>query len=253
MALTPTNANDTFIREVDDAVREDQLRTFWDRYGKLLLGVIVAGLIGYGGWLFYNHNRGQNAGVTAEALLRAMDESESGDPAAAKSLATVKAEGDDAYRAAALMIEANNAIVKNDHKQAATVLGQLATDAKAPQIYRDLALVRQMTLQFDTIPAEEVIAKLKPIAVETNPVFPSAAELVALAYVKQGKDKDATALYGKIAAFAGTPEGLKSRSQQMAGMLAGSSAPATDTGAKTANDNPTAPAANQKAASGEAK
>ncbi len=251
MALTPTNANDAFVREVDDAVREDQLRGFWDRYGKLLVGVIGAGLIAYAGWLFFHHNRSQNAGTTAENFVRALDESQSGNPAAAKSLAAVKAEGGDAYRAAALMTEANNALVRKDDKQAATLLAQLAADAKAPQFYRDLALVRQATLQFDTMPAEELAARLKPVAVETNPIFPSAAELLALAYVKQGKDKDAGALYSKIAAFEGTPESLKSRAQQMAGMLGG--AEAAPAAAAPANDNKTTPAATQKAAGGEAK
>ena len=49
MAISPTNANDVFVREVDDAVRDDYIRNFWSRFGKAVLGLIVVGLIGYGG------------------------------------------------------------------------------------------------------------------------------------------------------------------------------------------------------------
>ena len=255
MAITPTNANDTFVREVDDAVREDQIIGFWTQYGKLVLGLIGGGLLAYAGYLFYNHSKAQSAGVTAESYVKALNESEGGNMAASdKVLATVKTEGDGAYQAAALMTEANNALRNKDDKKAITLLGQLATDAKAPQIYRDLALVRQVTMQFDTIKPEEVIARLKPLAVESNAVFPSAAELVALAYMNQGKDADAGALFGKIAAFADTPEGLKARAQQMAGMLGVDAVKQQAADPAAANDNETTPAAAPaKAAGGEKK
>lgn len=258
MAITPTNTNDAFVREVDDAVREDQILGFWTRYGKLVLGLIGGGLLAYGGYLFYHHNKAQNAGTTAESFVQALNESEAGNSAAAtKALATVKAEGDGAYQAAALMTEANNAIRNKDDKKAIALLGQLATDTKAPQIYRDLALLRSTTMQLDTIKPEEVIARVKPLAVESNALFPSAAELVALAYMNQGKDADAGALFGKIAAFEGTPAELKARAQQMAGMLGVDTVrqPAAESGnAKAANDNGATPAAAPaKAAGGEAK
>ena len=219
MAISPTNANDVFVREVDDAVRDDYIRNFWSRFGKAVLGLIVVGLIGYGGYLFYNHSQSQDAGETAELYVKAMNEAQIGNPAAAKTLALVKAEGDDAYRAVALLTEANIAAGKNDDKQAITLFGQVAADTKAPQPYRDIALLKQTVLQFDTLKPDEVIARFKGLAVESNPMFPSAAELTALALMKQGKDAEAGALYGKIAAFEGAPEALKSRAQQMAGML----------------------------------
>lgn len=219
MAISPTNANDVFVREVDDAVRDDQIRTFWSRFGKAVLGLIVVGLIGYGGYLFYNHSQSQDAGETAEIFVKAMDEAKIGHPEATKTLALVKADGDDVYRAAALLTEANMAVGKNDMKQAIALFGQIAADAKAPQPYRDVALLKQTTLEFDTLKPDVVIARLKGLAVETNPMFPSAAELTALAMMQQGKDAEAGTLYGKIAAFEGAPESLKSRAQQMAGML----------------------------------
>lgn len=249
MAVSPTDANKVFVREVDDAVRDDQLRSFWDKYGKLLLVAILVGLIGYGGYLFYNHNKAQKAGAMSEIFVQALDETKAGNAAAAKTLASVKADGDDAYRAAAMLSEANLAAQKDGNKKASTLLGQLVADAKAPQVYRDLALIRQTTVDFDALKPEDVIARMKPLAVESNAFFPSAAELTALAYMKQGKDAQAGPLYGKIASHEATPEAMKSRAQQMAGML-GVDTVKTDTGkTPSAKDDAAAPAA---APSGEA-
>ena len=40
MALTPQNS-EAFMREVDDAVRQDQLLTFWQRYGRALAVLLI--------------------------------------------------------------------------------------------------------------------------------------------------------------------------------------------------------------------
>lgn len=43
---------EALLREVDDAVREDDLRNFWQRYGILLSVVLVLGLGSLAGWIY---------------------------------------------------------------------------------------------------------------------------------------------------------------------------------------------------------
>ena len=76
-----------------------------------------------------------------------------------------------------------------------------------------------MSAEFDTIPPQQVIAKLKPLAVPGHPWFGSAGELTALAYVKMGKDNLAGPIFAQIAKQEGLPQTLRSRAQQMAGAL----------------------------------
>lgn len=255
MAISPTDANDVFIREVDDSVRDDQIKGFWDRYGKAVLGLVAAGLVGYAGYLYYNHSQAQDAGVTSETFYSALDAGQSGNLAKSdKELATIVKDGDPAYRAAALMTQAGNAMQKNDNVKAAEIYGQVATDTKLPQVYRDIALVRQLTLQFDTEKPETIIARVSPIATKDSPLYGSAAELLALANMKAGKEAEAAKIFGQIAATESVPDGLKTRAQQMAGMLGGSAAPAAAAKApadKAAGD--TAAAATKTPAGGEAK
>lgn len=234
MAISPTDANDVFIREVDDAVRDDQIKTFWDSYGKALLGLIAAGLVGYGGYLYYSHSQAQDAGVTSENFYRALDAGQAGNVAQSeKELIAVAKEGDLAYRAAALMTQAGNAMQQNNNAKAAELYGQVATDTNIPQVYRDVALVRQMTLQFDTEKPETIIARIAPVAKPDSPLYGSAAELLALANMKAGKEAEAAKIFGQIAASKDVPDGLKTRAQQMAGMLGDAAPVAADNKAAT--------------------
>ncbi|MCB8835158.1 hypothetical protein LJD42_26780, partial [Escherichia coli] len=72
MALTP-NTNEAFLREVDDELRRDQLLTFWERYGRALIGAIVVALALFGGYLYWQHRKTVAAGVEGEKLQTAYD------------------------------------------------------------------------------------------------------------------------------------------------------------------------------------
>ena len=50
MALTP-DTGETFLREVDENLRRDQLRDMGKRYGPLIIGAVVLFLAAVGGWL----------------------------------------------------------------------------------------------------------------------------------------------------------------------------------------------------------
>jgi hypothetical protein len=72
---------------------------------------------------------------------------------------------------------------------------------------------------FDAMKPEDAIARLKPLAVPGNPWFGSAGELVAAAYLKQGKKDLAGPLFASIAKDQTVPRSLRSRARQMAGQL----------------------------------
>ena len=65
----------------------------------------------------------------------------------------------------------------------------------------------------------DIGATLKPLATPGNAVFASAGELVAHAYLDQGKRAEAGALFAQIAKDENSPESARSRARQMAGVL----------------------------------
>ncbi len=223
MALSPTNSNDAFLQEVDEAVRKDQLDNIMQRYGRWILGGAVAALLAFGGYLYWGHRQEIARGEKAEALIAAFDKVKAGQPTAASAdLKALESEGNPAYRAAALIEQSNLKAKSGDLKAAAALIAKVAADTKLDQSLRDMALIRQTALEYDTLKPEAIIARLKPIVDAKDPAsswFASAAELSAAAYYSQGKYDQAGRLYGRIAKLPDVAKTLQSRSVQMAGML----------------------------------
>ena len=219
MALTPQN-NEAFLREVDDELRRDQLMTFWERYGRWTIAAIVVALAAFAGFLYWQHRRTEAAGVEGETLQAAYDALGAGQTEqAAKTLAPIAASGGPGYRALALMTQADILLGKKQDKAAAAIFARIAADQGIAQPFRDLALIRQTTAEFDTLKPQVVIERLRPLAVPANPYFGSAGELLAIAYLDSGRKDLAGTLFGQIAASDQVPDSIRQRAVQMAGTM----------------------------------
>lgn len=219
MAVTPQD-NEAFFREVDDALRQDKLTSFWTRYGRWLVALILLGLLAFGGWLWWNHQAQQKAGERGEELAKTFEALEAGDKAeAAKQADALGDAGQPGYRAAAMLIKAAIALEGGDDKAAIAQYKAIGADEKLGQPYRDLALIRQTALEFDQMQPQQVIDRLKPLAVEGNPWFGSAGEMVAIAYMKLRKPELAGPLFAAMSKDEGVPETIRTRAVQMAGLL----------------------------------
>ena len=220
MALTPQN-EDAFFREVDEELRREQIGSFWRTYGRFIAIATVVGLAALGGWLFWQHQRTQAAGVASEQLSQAMAEVGQGKPDAARPALDSLAKGDNpAYRVTARLTEAAVALEKGDVKAAVAAYQAVIDDKAAAQPLRDLALVRQTATQFDTLPPADVVARLKPLAIAGNPWFGSAGEMTALAYAKMNKPELAQPIFEAIGQDEGVPESIRDRAARFATRVA---------------------------------
>ncbi len=210
---------DVFLREVDDALRQDEMLGVFRRYGMIIGGVTVAALLALGGYLYWDHSRKQAMGLHGEEMTKAIDRIDAGHfDSADKLLAPVVQDGGGSGVAAKLT-RAGIAAQANKRDQAVRMFGEVADDASAPKPFRDLATVRQIALAFDAMQPEQVVARLKPLAVPGNPWFGSAGEMLGIAYMKQGRNDLAGPLFAQIARDKDVPESLKRRARQMAGVL----------------------------------
>ena len=233
MARTPTTPNgsgpnpsinpeeEVLIREIDEAVREDALFTFMRDHGVKVLAVILAGLAALGGWLVWDHFAEQKLEEQSEALISALDYAQQRDFKTASEKVTPLL-GDDATpgaRAAARFIQASAALAEGKAQAASGLYKQVANDADAPPALRDLAKIRDVSLNFDAMKPADVIAQLGPLAKPGNPYFGSAGELVAMAHVEAGNRAEAGKVFADIAKQEDLPETLRSRARQMAGLM----------------------------------
>lgn len=218
MAETPS-PNEAFFREVDDAVRQDRMSAFGQRYGLWIIGAIVAGLVALGGWLYWGHSSRESSGALAETAQDVLEAAAAGQAVDAAKLEELAKADQPGYRAMALLVKAAAAVQKGDVKGGAKLYGEIAADTRLDQSYRDLATIRQTALAFEDLPPQQVIDRLKPLAVEGGPWFGSAGEMTAIAYMKMGKRELAGPLFAAVAKDPKAPESLRSRTRQMAGLL----------------------------------
>ena len=233
MALTPTsdpNADklavrraaeqDVLLREVDEAVRQDEATEFAKRYGKSIIALVVLALAAFAAWLWWKDHREEQLEKGSEQFIQALDQLEADRTKLAEAgLDKIAQDGTPAAAAGAKLLQAGQAVAKGDNARATTMLFALADDKDAPQAYRDLAAIRGIAASFDTMKPAEVITRLKPLAKPGNPWFGSAGELVAMAYLKQGKNDLAGPLFAAIAKDEDAPKSMRSRARQMAGVL----------------------------------
>lgn len=215
----PDRQEQVFMREVDDAVRQDEFKNFATRYGLWIVGVLVIGLGSLAGWIFYQNSQNEDSGIRSEEYVAAVDSVRQNNfDGASKALESLVDAKQDGYRAAAQMLQANIALEKDDPKAAIAGYAAIAGDDSLPQPFRDLALIRQTASEFDTLKPQEVIDRLKSLAVPGNAWFGSAGEMVAISYLNQDKSDLAGPLFGQLAKDDNVPSTIRSRALQMAGV-----------------------------------
>lgn len=230
MALTPSKTqtpdqkkaaqDDVLMREIDDAVRQDQYADFARQYGKPLIGLVIAGLAAFAGYLWWDGHRNSALEADSEQLVSALDQIETGNlDTGAATLDTLIKDGNDGAAAMARLLRAGIAMEKDRPAEAAKIYAEVAASDDLPPALRDLATVREVAATYDSRKPDDVIARLKPLAVPGKPYFGSAAEMVAMAYLQQGKRGEAGTLFSEIAKDDTVPDGLRSRARQMAGLL----------------------------------
>lgn len=219
MAL-PTDSGETFLREVDENLRRDRMRDMGKRYGGWAVGAVGLFLVAVGGYL-YSQQRQQNESARhSEELAQVYRDIGAGNAQSApQKLDKIAAEGGDIARGSALLTRAAIALERNDRATAIATYRKITADKGLPQPYRDLALVRVTTLEFDSLKPEEVIARLQPLAKAGEPWFGSAGELTGMALIKQNKKAEAGRLFAAIAADNQVPASIRSRAVQIAGTL----------------------------------
>jgi hypothetical protein len=230
------------MREVDEAVRNDEVANAWKQYGKPLIAGVVLGLAAFGGYLFWQGRQEAAKEAQSEALVQAMDELTAGNfDVADRELAVV---GDDdgsapGTRASALMLRAAIALEQNRLDDAVVLYDRVANDEDVPAPLRDASLVRLVSANYDNMDKQQVIDRLRPLATPGNPWFGSAGELVAHAYLDQNKPDLAGPLLVELAKDEDVPETVRARARQLAGRygfdaiedvnaLLSNAAPATD-------------------------
>lgn len=203
---------DSFIEEVNEEVRRDRLFQMMRRYGWIAVLAILL-IVGGAAFSEYRKARAQaTAEATGDAMLAALAKNDNAERAAA--LAEVEAQTPGARAVLRLMTAAEQA--KADQTDAAiATLDALAIDPDVPQIYRQIANFKALTLQAGSGAVAERRMGFEAMAQPGNPLRLLAAEQLALIDLEAGDAEAAIARYQAILSDAEVSVDLQERAQQV--------------------------------------
>jgi len=219
LAETP-DISETFVREVDENLRRDQLRDILRKNVGAIIGAVVLFLAAAGGFIYWQDYKSKQNAADVDQLAQIFTGLSKGNvDGVAPKLDALSKGTSKGVRASASLGRAAVALQQGDTKLAIDKYKAIAADSSLPQPFRDLALVRQTSLEFDSLKPEDVIARMAPLTKAGEPWFGSAGEMTAMAYLKQGKTADAGKLFAAVARDDKVPDPIRSRTGQMASSL----------------------------------
>ena len=213
---------DSFLREVDEAVRQDQYKKLWDRYGVVALGaaaLIVVGVAGYKGWSYWQEKRAQDAGAK---FTQALIMEDGADAAKAREMLTALAEkGPEGYRVLArFQLAAAEAKAGNIDKAVADYEA-LAIDPGVDPILQGRATLQAAALRLDKADYAEMERRLKGL-VDSNSAWRfSARELLGLSAYRLNDMREAERQFSALIGDQGTPPNLRERADMMLALIVG--------------------------------
>ena len=232
---------DEFIREVDEAVRQDQWLKLWKQYGNYVVAAALAVVIGTAagvGWRAWRESERLEEArryAAAQQLLREDKPAE-----AASAFAALADEADSGYRVLARLRAAEAQAEAGDPAAATAALEQLAANDDALPVYRSLGELLATQRDFANAQPAAVLAELEPLVGINDPWRYSALELRALAQMQSGDTAGARQTLDDLLADPLTPPQLGRRAAELLAFLGGP--PAAEQPAAEAGEQPAAEA-----------
>ncbi|WP_274629868.1 tetratricopeptide repeat protein [Arvimicrobium flavum] len=218
-------SDDSFIREVNEEIRQDQAKAIWDRYGAMAIALAVLVILATAGYVAYDYWDSSRANASGDRFSQALLLANEGKND--EAVAALKVLEDDGYGAYPLLARMRAATVladKGDFAGAVAGFDAVAADTSIPVAIRDMAKLRAAFVLVDNGSYQDVATRVEALAVDTNPLRHSAREALALSAWKEGKASDSLKLFEQITADEAAPRNIRERATMMSELIRGSGA-----------------------------
>jgi hypothetical protein len=241
------SATDEFIREVDEAVRQDQWLKLWKHYGSYVVGAALAVVIGTAagvGWRGWQESQRLEEARRYAAAQQMLGQDRPAE--AAEAFAALAQDASSGYRVLARLRAAEAQAEAGDPAAATATLEQLAASDDAAPVYRSLGELLAAQREFANAQPTAVLTGLEPLIGINDPWRYSALELRALAQMQSGDTAGARQTLDDLLADPLTPPHLGRRAAELLAFLGGP--PAAQQPAGRTAEEPAAQAAEEPAA-----
>lgn len=174
--------SDSFIEEVTEEVRRDRLFLMFRRYGWIAIAAIVL-IVAGAAWNEYSKAQTRTA---AESLGDGIIAALAANDPAERAVALSEVETDSAGGEAVVNLLIAAAEVNSGETAGAVArLNQIATNGDLPEIFRQIASFKALTMQTDSMPAAERRVQFEALAQPGAPLRLLAEEQLALIDVSE--------------------------------------------------------------------
>lgn len=206
---------DAFIQEVDEDVKNDNMKEFFKRYGLLVVSVVVLAVSAavsfdkFQNWKMVRNQRNtENYMLAAQGIAEAPEKT-------LESLQNIVQNGDGIFRDFARLQIANVLFDMNKNDEALATLESLVADKSANEEARNVALVKVATYQVDNMSQDDFKALLEPLNNPEGSWWPVAQDLLALSALKNGDTVTARQIYQDLLKNKNLSENFRSKVQDM--------------------------------------
>ncbi len=210
---------ESFIKEVDEDVKNDNLKVFWNKYGIYVILLVVISLTlavsfeNIRAWKIK-----QNQAVTENYLSTTQKIQANQLDDSLLMFKKMAEEGKGIYRDLASLQEVNILLEQNKSEEAFALLNKFIDNTKANETLRNASRIKLVSLRFDDLPIEEMEKMLSPIQQDKN-WGPYAKELLAMAKIRDHDLESAKNIYAEILDLPDLSDDFRNRIKDMISVL----------------------------------
>ena len=225
MKLTPQDElikirQEMLAKEVDAELKNDQIKAFWKKYRFLFIGLACAAVIFVIAFELYQSWRMKTRIAESDQFEQAAVLSYQGKyDDALRELSALSKNAKTGYRYLADLKRSSILIQQQKNEEAFKLLMQLVGNKKVPDELRSVARLSLVGHQIDSKTPEEIQLLLQPLLNESNPFYGSAAELMAISYLKQNNQKAAKNILNQALQSTSVPLNVKQRLSELLSLV----------------------------------
>lgn len=230
--------DNSFIREVDDAVRQERYKALWDRLGIYVIClalVLIIGAAAYNIWKYLEESQAETAGDAFTAALTLKNDADQAE--ATKAFGDLAKDGPSGYSILSRFQLASSQAKAGETEKAVAAYDELAKDRRVDAILKGLAKLQAASLRLDNADYAEMQERLNSLAQGKSAWRFSAQELLGLSAYQNDDLSAAEERFSALLVDAGTPRNMRDRANVMLALIVSQTAADSDSSASTGGSN----------------
>lgn len=211
---------DAFIREIDEELKNEQLKRLWDKYGLfviLFVVIAISAVVSFETFKAWKEKRNQEFSDTYAYALNLQNQGRYAE--AMEVLDNLIKSNKSIYSEIAEIQKANVFLEQGKNQEALSILEKVVADEDFNPQMKDIATIKLASFKLDYASQDEIKAMLNPFIEQNSTWANIAKEMLAMLAIREKDYNTAIDLYQEISNAENISENMKARAQDMISVL----------------------------------